>query len=235
MVQSDKAGGTTEKKRGPRLIYDTQKCAFDFVFSLLLSAILFFPMMAVALIIVMIDFGNPFYAQERVGQNGKKFAVLKFRSMKKGADNLEAMLSPQQIDEYRREFKLKDDPRLIGYRKPGDGNKCFGALLRRSSVDELPQIFWNVCVKRNMSLVGPRPILERELEEHYTPEEREIFLSAKPGLTGYWQAYARNSATYETGERQRMELYYIEHQSAFLDMKILLKTVSAVLKMDGAM
>lgn len=225
---------TDSESRKAYFIYHVQKGIFDFMFSLTMSAILLFPMMFIALIIVAMDFGNPFFAQKRVGQDGRGITVLKFRSMKKGADNLESMLSTEQLREYRREFKLKDDPRLIGYRKPGDGNKCFGALLRRTSIDELPQIFWNICLKRNMSIVGPRPILKDELEEYYTPEERELFLSVKPGLTGYWQAYARNNATYETGERQRMELYYIEHQSAFLDMKILLKTVGAVLKMDGA-
>ena len=178
-MQLEKMDGASQKQSRTYLIYNTQKTMFDFVLSLFLSVILFFPMIAVALIIVMMDFGNPFYSQTRVGQNGKKITVLKFRSMKRGADNLESMLSSEQMEEYRREFKLKDDPRLIGYREPGDGNKCFGALLRRSSVDELPQIFWNVCVKRNMSLVGPRPILENELEEYYTPEEQKVFLERK--------------------------------------------------------
>jgi lipopolysaccharide/colanic/teichoic acid biosynthesis glycosyltransferase len=85
-----------------------------------------------------------------------------------------------------------------------------------------------------MSLVGPRPILPDELEENYTPAEQELLLSAKPGLTGYWQAYARNNATYATHERQDMELYYIHNRSFWLDIKIMLHTVVSVLRKDGA-
>ena len=102
------------------------------------------------------------------------------------------------------------------------------------SIDELPQIFFNICVLGNMSVVGPRPILQQEIEENYTEEERKLILSVKPGLTGYWQAYARNNATYESGERQKMELYYISHRSFWLDLKIIFKTVISVIKRDGA-
>ena len=85
-----------------------------------------------------------------------------------------------------------------------------------------------------MSIVGPRPILQEELESNYTPEEQQLLLSVKPGLTGYWQAYARNDATYETGERQRMELYYVQNQSMWLDLKIVFATFGAVLRKSGA-
>ena len=85
-----------------------------------------------------------------------------------------------------------------------------------------------------MSVVGPRPVIREELEEHYTPEEQEKLLSAKPGLTGYWQAKARNNASYETGERQKMELYYVENRSIWLDIRILFATVGAVLRETGA-
>ena len=192
-------------------------------------------MIVISAVIIIMDFGSPFYVSRRVGYGGKDIGVLKFRSMKSGADHLEQYLTSTQIVEYKKEYKLKDDPRLIGYKKAGDGDKCFGAFLRRSSLDELPQIFWNICFKRNMSFVGPRPILREELEKYYTPEEQKVLLSVKPGLTGYWQGYARNNATYKTGERQRMELYYVKHQSALLDAKIILETVKKVLKMDGAM
>lgn len=181
-------------------------------------------MTVISVIIIIMDFGSPFYVSVRVGCGGKDIGVLKFRSMKSGSDNLERHLTPAQIAEYKKEYKLKDDPRLIGYKQVGDGNKCFGAFLRRSNLDELPQIFWNICFKGNMSLVGPRPILREELEKYYTDDERRMFLSVKPGLTGYWQAYARNEATYESGKRQRMELWYIERQSLRLDAKIILKT-----------
>lgn len=85
-----------------------------------------------------------------------------------------------------------------------------------------------------MSVVGPRPLLDEELNKYYSAEQRALLLSVKPGLTGYWQAYARNNATYESGERQKMELYYIEHRSIWLDIKIIFKTFFGVLKRDGA-
>lgn len=207
---------------------------FDLACSLCASVLLFIPMLIISVMIMMKDPGNPFYIHKRVGRNGESIGVLKFRSMKLGADNLEKMLTDEQLKEYKQEYKLKDDPRLIGYKHPGDGEKCFGAVLRRTSIDELPQIVYNILLKGNMSVVGPRPILEDELKEHYTDEQRDMLLSVKPGLTGYWQAYARSNATYETGRRQEMELYYIANRSFFLDLKIILKTISVVFKREGA-
>lgn len=210
------------------------KTCLDFLFSLVMSAVLLLPTAALAALVAVQDFGNPFYIQKRVGQNGRDLHVAKLRSMKRGADDLEKALTPEQRSEYYREYKLNDDPRLIGYRKPGDGARCFGGMLRKTSLDELPQIIWNIFLKGDMSVVGPRPILRRELEENYTPEQQKLLLSVKPGLTGYWQAYARNNATYESGERQRMELYYVQNQSLWLDIKILFATFGAVLKERGS-
>lgn len=147
------------------------KRCFDFVSSLVASFLLLIPVAIIAAVIVLKDWGSPFYVHKRLGQNGKEINVLKFRSMRKDADNLEDMLTPEQLDRYKKEYKLDDDPRLIGYQKPGDGASCFGAALRRTSMDELPQIFWNICIKGNMSVVGPRPILPDELQENYTPDE----------------------------------------------------------------
>lgn len=214
--------------------YLVVKRCFDFLSSLVVSVVLLIPLAVLALLVVVKDFGNPFYVQKRVGQNGKELHVAKLRSMKKGADRLEDMLTPEQLEEYHREYKLSDDPRLLGYKKPGDSGKCFGGIIRKTSLDELPQIIWNICIKGDMSVVGPRPILRDELEENYTPEQQKLLLSVKPGLTGYWQAYARNNATYETGERQSMELYYVKNQNLWLDIKILFATVGAVLKERGA-
>ena len=154
--------------------------------------------------------------------------------MKKHADDLEKMLTPEQLEEYHTEYKLLDDPRLLGYRKAGDGSRCFGAVIRKTSIDELPQILFNILLRGNMSVVGPRPILPDELEENYSPEEQKLLLSVKPGLTGYWQAYARNDATYASGERQQMELYYIYNRSFMLDIKIILQTVVSVVRKAGA-
>ena len=146
------------------------------------------------------------------------------------------MLTPEQYEEYQKEFKLDDDPRLIGYKSEGDGKngKCFGSKIRRTSIDELPQIFFNICILGNMSVVGPRPMLKEELEKYYTPEQQKIIMSAKPGLTGLWQACARNNATYASGERQILELYYVENRSVITDIKILVKTVISVIKHTGA-
>ncbi len=186
------------------------------------------------LLILLRDPGSPFYCQRRVGRDGKVLTILKFRTMNRHSDEVERVLSPEALAIYRREYKLMDDPRLIGYRKEGDGSRCFGAILRRTSLDELPQLWWNVLLRGNMSLVGPRPILKEELEQHYASEEQKALLSVKPGLTGYWQAYARNAACYENGERQQMELYYVKNRSFGLDLKILFRTVVAVITKAGA-
>lgn len=210
------------------------KRCFDFVSSLMVSIVLLVPMAVVSLLVVLKDFGSPFYIQKRVGLHGKMIPVFKFRSMKKNADHLEDMLTPEQLEEYRTEYKLVDDPRLLGYKKAGDGSRCFGALIRKTSIDELPQIFFNILIMGNMSVVGPRPILPDELAENYSPQEQDLLRSVKPGLTGYWQAYARNDATYASGERQQMELYYIYHRSFFMDIKIILQTVISVIRKAGA-
>lgn len=220
-------------KPDQRPVYDFFKRALDIAVSLIASVVLLLPAAVISVMISAKDKGVPFYFHERVGKNGTRLRVCKFRTMKKGSDDLESALTPEQRAEYRKEFKLRDDPRLIGYKDPGDGRKCFGAKLRRMSIDEIPQIFYNILIKGNMSVVGPRPILREELEKNYTPEERALLLSVKPGLTGYWQVYARNNAEYANGKRQEMELYYIRNRSFGLDLKIMLKTVGAVLKKEG--
>lgn len=221
------------KKPMSRAYLAVKRC-FDFLASLIVSVVLLIPLAVLALLVVVKDFGNPFYVQKRVGQYGRELRMVKLRSMKRGAERLENMLTPEQLAEYHREYKLQDDPRLIGYKKTGDSTKCFGGFIRTLSLDELPQIIWNICIKGNMSVVGPRPILREELKANYTPEQQKLFISVKPGLTGYWQAYARNNATYKSGERQQMELYYVEHQSLWLDIKILFATVGTVIRKEGA-
>ena len=218
----------------PGVAYLLLKRCVDLVASFCVVLVLLIPMMIIAIMIMIQDFGFPFYMQTRIGQNGKEFGLLKFRSMRKGADRLEDVLTPEQMEQYRKEYKLDDDPRLIGYKKQGDGKNCFGAIIRQTSLDELPQIMWNILIKGNMSIVGPRPILRDELEDHYTKEEQALFLSVKPGLTGYWQAYARNNASYATGERQQMELYYVKNAGFWLDLRIIFATFGAVFFKIGA-
>lgn len=201
----------------------------DILLSLVLGALLLPPSILVLVLVCIRSPGNPFYLQKRVGRGGKTIHIVKFRTMKRGVT-----LTDEQQVAYRLEYKLDDDPRLIGYRKKGDGKRCFGAMLRRTSLDELPQLYVNVLILGNMSLVGPRPILAEELAGNYTPEEQEILLSVKPGVTGYWQAYGRGRALYKNGERQKMELYYVTHQSFSLDVKIIFRTVFAVISKAGA-
>lgn len=214
-------------------VYDFFKRVFDIIASLAASIVLLIPAGIIAVMICIKDQGTPFYRHVRIGRGGEKISVWKFRSMKMGADDLEKMLTPQQLAEYKKEYKLKNDPRLIGYRE-NSNRKCFGSMLRCMSIDEIPQIFFNILIKGDMSLVGPRPILESELEENYSPEERKLLTSVKPGLTGYWQAYARNNAAYSNGKRQEMELYYIQNRGFLFDIRIIFKTVGVVLKKDGA-
>lgn len=131
------------------------------------------------------------------------------------------VLTPEQIEQYKKEYKIDNDPRVTK----------IGKILRKTSLDELPQLL-NI-LKGQLSVVGPRPIVEDELNK-YTDEQRKKFLSVKPGLTGYWQAYARNNATYESGIRQRMEMHYVDNASFWFDLKIIFKTVVSVIKKTGA-
>ena len=210
------------------------KRLFDILLALFLS-LLTLPVALVAMLLICIfDPGTPFYAQRRVGRGGREFTLLKLRTMRKNADRVEDFLTAEELTLYRREYKLPEDRRLIGYRREGDGKRCLGALLRRTSIDEIPQLWYNVLLRGNMSLVGPRPVLREELDAHYSKEEQKALLAVKPGVTGYWQAYARNRACYENGERQQMELHYAETHSFWLDIRILFRTVVAVITKTGA-
>jgi len=177
-------------------------------------------LLVLAVLVTISDGGNPFYSHLRVGKNGKRIKVFKFRSMRLDADDLESVLSPEQLEQYRREFKIKDDPRITK----------IGEFLRKTSLDELPQLL-NV-LEGSLSLIGPRPIVEEETLKYGSDVAK--LLSVKPGLTGYWQAYARNNATYDTGERQKMEMYYVDHQNIFMDIRIFFKTFITVLNQEGA-
>ena len=206
--------------------YACVKRCFDFAASLCGSIVLFIPMVITALLIVWKDPGNPFFAQKRVGRDGREIRILKFRSMKIGADDLEKMLTPEQMEEYVREYKLKDDPRLIGYKRPGDGRKCFGAMLRRTSIDEVPQILYNILWKGDMSLVGPRPLLVEYLP-YYTEKER-LRHSVRPGLTGLAQVNGRNFVAWD--QRLALDCEYVSNITFVGDCKILLRTVIVTLK-----
>lgn len=173
--------------------------------------------LAVAIAIKLDDGGPVFFSQERVGQHKRIFRMHKFRSMRTDAEVLrEKLLHLNEMS--GPVFKLKNDPRVTRV----------GQFLRRTSLDELPQ-FWNVLVG-DMSLVGPRPPLPREVKEYEHEQRRR--LSVKPGLTCLWQISGRNDVDFE--EWMQLDLAYIDNWSYFEDWKILLKTVPAVLRRHGA-
>ncbi|OOF36439.1 undecaprenyl-phosphate galactose phosphotransferase WbaP [Rodentibacter heidelbergensis] len=167
------------------------------------------------------DGGNAIYGHPRIGQNGKVFKCLKFRSMVVNSKEvLEHLLAtdPEAKAEWDRDFKLKNDPRITR----------IGAFIRKTSLDELPQLF-NV-LKGEMSLVGPRPIIKDELDRY--EEDVDYYLMAKPGMTGLWQVSGRNDVDYET--RVYFDSWYVKNWSLWNDIAILFKTVNVVLKRDGA-
>lgn len=162
--------------------------------------------------------GNVFFAHTRIGKDGKKFKMYKFRTMYENAEEMIKDFTPEQKKEWEENYKLKDDPRITR----------IGKFLRKTSLDELPQII-NI-IRGDLSIIGPRPIIDRELEKY--GENKQKFLSVTPGLTGYWQANGRSDTTYK--QRMKMELYYIDHMSPKLDAQIFLKTFKTVLKKEGA-
>ena len=198
--------------------YDFFKRIFDIVFSALGLIILIVPLLIVALIIVIDSPGAaPIYVQERVGKNGKKFKFYKFRTMVANADAmLESLLKDNEMD--GPVFKIKDDPRITR----------FGHFIRRTSIDELPQL-WNV-LKGDMSLVGPRPPLPREVEK-YTEYQLQR-LQVIPGITCFWQVQPRrNSLSFD--KWVELDLKYIKERSFKTDIIILYRTVGAVFGMEG--
>lgn len=210
-----------QKKRVERSAYTVSKLAFDILASAVAIILLSPVLMIISAMVYLGDPGPVIYGQIRIGKNGKPFKMWKFRSMYMNADKMIDQLTPEQMQQYYTEFKIDNDPRITKV----------GNFLRKTSLDELPQLF-NVLFN-DMSLIGPRPLIESEIQMYYS-DYYDVLLSAKPGVTGYWQAYARNNATYQSGERQQMELYYVHNASAWLDIKILFKTVVSVLKREGA-
>lgn len=162
--------------------------------------------------------GSVFFIHERIGLKGKKFKLIKFRTMIDNAEDLIASFTPEQKKEWEENYKLKDDPRITK----------IGKFLRRTSLDELPQLI-NI-LKGDMSFVGPRPIVEDELS--WYGDNKEKLLSVKPGLTGWWAVNGRSDVPYP--ERCDLELYYVDHVSFGFDLLILLKTLGAIVRKDGA-
>ena len=193
------------------------KRCFDLVTATLLLVFLSPLMLLIALLVKLQDGGPVFFRQERSGRHGQRFPMTKFRSMVPDAEALlPEVLKHNDVDAVL--FKVKDDPRVTR----------LGRILRRYSIDELPQLF--DVLRGDMSMVGPRPPLPREVEQY--PADMNRRLLVRPGLTGLWQVSGRSDLSFE--EAVRMDLYYVDNWSITGDVLIMLKTIRAVLSPRGA-
>ncbi len=200
---------------GPRRIL---KAVFDKTVAALAVLVLSPLIGAIALAVRLTDPGPAFFVQRRIGRDGQEFPMIKFRTMIVGAERRKVELAATRNDSDAVLFKLRSDPRVTR----------LGGVLRRYSLDELPQLF-NV-LRGDMSLIGPRPPLREEVEQYGEDVYRRLVV--KPGLTGLWQVSGRSDLPWD--EAVRLDLQYVENWSLVLDMQILWKTVAAVAKGSGA-
>lgn len=198
--------------------YLEAKRTLDLALSLVGLIICIVPMAIITVLIKIDSPGPAIYIHNRIGKNGKLLPLLKFRTMYVNAEEMFQCFTPEQKAEWEENFKLDHDPRITR----------IGTILRKTSLDELPQLL-NI-VLGQLSIVGPRPVVPKELERY--GENKEKFLSVTPGLTGYWQAYARSTCSYE--QRMEMELYYVDNASFWWDIKIMFATVGRVIRGVGA-
>lgn len=222
-VRAFSAGGSATPVRS-RLLearYQRGKRIFDVCFALLLALVALPFAVGIAFAIVLETRGPVFFGHTRIGKDRRRFRLWKFRTMVADADGVLARhleRNPAYLAEWTRAHKLKKDPRVTRV----------GWLLRRSSLDELPQL-WNV-LRGEMSMVGPRPIVEEEVEK-YGPAF-SLYARVLPGLTGLWQVSGRNDTSYR--ERTALDSDYIRNWSGWVDLRVLLKTVRVVLLGHGA-
>jgi len=171
-----------------------------------------------ATLIKCADGGTVFFVQDRVGEDGRVFRFLKFRSMRPDAEKLRANLEEENLFQNDVKFKLPKDPRITP----------IGRFIRRTSLDELPQL-WNVLMG-DMAMVGPRPPIPPEVDQYSEFDKRR--LCAKPGLTCLWQVSGRSCLSFE--KQVELDVQYIESRSTLLDLSLLLRTIPAVVFMKGA-
>lgn len=218
-----KAESPTRSIREVGKFYLFNKRVFDIVASIFFLILASPLMLLVALLVVLTSRGPVFFKDERIGYQGQVLEVWKFRTMYKGANEHPALfLNENQMLQYEMERKVDNDPRVTK----------FGKFLRMMSIDELPQ-FFNI-LAGNMSFVGPRPVTDRELDDNFTEEEKKLLLSAKPGLISYWGVHGRSKVTWESKDRQKLELEYFYHRSLWCDFVLMLRAIPAVLKADGS-
>ena len=201
----------------PRLI----KSTMDFVL-IILFGILSLPLVAMIVLLIKITSPGPvFYSQERIGKGSRRFRAWKFRTMVPDADKVlqkHLAANPELQAEWEQDHKLKNDPRVT----------WIGQILRKTSVDELPQL-WNV-LRGEMSLVGPRPIVDAEVTKY--DEAYRMYKKVVPGITGLWQVSGRNNTTYD--QRVHLDTFYVRNWSPWFDLYVLLRTVKVVLLREGA-
>ena len=198
------------------------KRVFDLISVVVILALFGWLMLIIALLVRVSGGKGVLYGHTRVGRNGKPFKCLKFRSMVSNSDEVLRNLlasDPDARAEWDRDFKLKDDPRITR----------IGRFIRKTSLDELPQL-WNV-VKGEMSIVGPRPVVQAEFEQYYGGA-REHYLSVPPGLTGLWQVSGRNDLGYE--QRVELDRQYVDNSNVFYDFVIVMRTVKVMVARRGA-
>lgn len=198
--------------------YKPVKRVLDVILASIALVILSPIFLIIALAIKLESKGPVLFKHKRIGKEGKEIYIYKFRSMVDKAEDMIKDFTPEQMKEFKENYKLKDDPRITK----------IGKILRKTSLDELPQLL-NI-IKGELSIIGPRPVVEEELEKY--GDYKKKFLSVTPGLTGYWACNGRSCTSYE--ERMKLELYYVDNMSLKLDIKIILKTVLIVLKRQGA-
>jgi lipopolysaccharide/colanic/teichoic acid biosynthesis glycosyltransferase len=208
------------KVRSPeeRLSYRLGKRMMDILLSSV-AVLLLSPLFLIISAIIVATDGFPiFYRQKRVGKDGKLFWIYKFRSMRKDADRI-LMENKELLAEFEKNFKLEKDPRITP----------IGNFIRKTSIDEFPQ-FLNVLLG-DMSLVGPRPVVERELETLYGPDAA-YYTAVKPGCAGLWQCSGRSDTTYE--ERVALDVRYVKRASLWFDLVIMVRTFFAIVLKKGA-
>ena len=216
ILVADKIDECVEKSKVKA--YDFIKRGIDIIIGTI-GIIICLPFFIIIAILIKIDSKGPvFFKHKRIGKNGKDLYIYKFRTMIDNAEDAIKNFTPEQKKEFEANYKLEDDPRVTRV----------GKILRKTSIDELPQII-NI-LKGEMAIIGPRPIVKKELEKYGKNKNR--FLSVAPGLTGYWAANGRSDVSYE--ERMAMELYYVDNRSLLLDLKIFFKTIGSVLTGRGA-
>lgn len=204
-------------------VYRFFKRVFDIFVSGLFIVILSPLLLLIALSVKLTSKGPVFFKDQRIGLHGLPIHVYKFRTMYSDAEeNIEKYLTADQLQIWLKDRKLDNDPRITK----------IGKFLRKTSLDELPQLF-NIFMG-SLSIVGPRPIGRHEMKVNYTHPQMRILVSVKPGLTGVWAVYGRSKCTYESGERQLKELSYVDKRSLWFDLKIIFLTIPAVLKREGA-